>query len=143
MPILFLRHSGRRHPGLVTQGTSRARQCIEIVEERCREGYGLVGTHFGAYVMTRKDLIHFLEGNPKTVRQLAMETRQTPADVENDLIHILQSLKHQSLRLEVRPATCRKCGFVFSEDRFRKPSKCPECRGTWLTEPQVLTTPHS
>ena len=91
--------------------------------------------------MIRKDLIHYLEGNPRTVRQLAIETRQTPADVEEDLKHLAQSLRHQEYQLKVTPAECRKCGFLFSDDRFRKPSKCPKCRGTWLSEPEVSTVP--
>jgi transcriptional regulator len=90
--------------------------------------------------MTRKDLIYFLEGNPRTVRQLAVEMRQSPADVEEDLVHITKSLRNQPFCLKVVPAECRKCGFVFSNDRFRKPSKCPECRGTWLTEPEISTS---
>ena len=89
--------------------------------------------------MIRKDSIHYLEGNPRTVRQLALEMRQSPADVEEDLKHIVKSLRNQPFRLKVTAAECRKCGFVFSDDRYRKPSKCPDCRGTWLTEPEVCT----
>ncbi len=88
--------------------------------------------------MTRKDLIQHLVGNWQTVRQLAMVSRKPPAEVEGDLKHIVQSLKHQPYRLVVRPATCKRCGFEFGEDRFRKPSKCPECRATWLTEPALM-----
>ena len=91
--------------------------------------------------MTRKDLIQHLVGNARTVRQLALEMRQTPAEVEQDLRHIKQSLRHQPFRLAVEPAVCRKCGFEFGDDRYRKPSRCPECRGTWLTEPQISTVP--
>ncbi len=68
-----------------------------------------------------------------------MDCRQTPAEVENDLKHIVQSLRNQPFELVVVPAKCRKCGFVFAEDRYRKPSKCPECRGTWVTEAQIST----
>lgn len=89
--------------------------------------------------MTRKELILHLEDNPSTVRGLALASQQSPAEVNEDLQHIAQSLRHQAFRLVVVPARCRKCGFVFADDRYRKPSKCPQCRGTWLTEPLVST----
>jgi hypothetical protein len=89
--------------------------------------------------MRRKDLIDLLLDRPLSVSQLAGLLRQTPRDVENDLTHLLRSLTHTAFGVAVTPARCRKCGFVFSESTLHKPSKCPECRSTWLSEPRVAT----
>ena len=89
--------------------------------------------------MNRSELIQHLLNAPKSVRQLAMDLKQPAGAVANDLQHIAKSLKHQPYRLDVIPAKCRRCDFVFDDTRYRKPSKCPECKGTWLTEPIVCT----
>jgi transcriptional regulator len=87
--------------------------------------------------MFRKDLIPLLEKNAMSVTQIARAMDESPKDIESDLLHLFQSLKHGEYRAEVNPAVCRKCGFVFSPDKLRKPSKCPECKSTWLTEPEI------
>ncbi len=72
-----------------------------------------------------------------SVNQIARAVEESPKDVEDDLRHLFQSLKHSEFQAEVEPAACRKCGFEFGSDKLRKPSKCPECKSTWLTEPQI------
>jgi predicted Zn-ribbon and HTH transcriptional regulator len=37
----------------------------------------------------------------------------------------------------ISPAQCRKCRFEFGTDKLRKPSRCPKCKSTWLTEPLI------
>ena len=39
--------------------------------------------------------------------------------------------------LDLAPARCRKCGFEFGTDKLRKPSKCPKCKDTWISEPRI------
>lgn len=87
--------------------------------------------------MFRKDLIDVLRDNPMSVTQVAKLVGQSPSDVTDDLQHLLLSLKHTNFSACVTPATCRKCGFVFGTDKLRKPSKCPSCHSTWLTEPRI------
>jgi predicted Zn-ribbon and HTH transcriptional regulator len=87
--------------------------------------------------MFRKDLIDLLHEHPMSVTQIARLVRETPGDVEDDLEHLLLSLKHTDYSAAISPAQCRKCGFEFGEDKLRRPSKCPKCKGTWLTEPRV------
>lgn len=86
--------------------------------------------------MSRKHYIPLLKGTVLTLRQLAHLVRLRPGEVAEDLQHLEKSLVHSEWRIEVQPARCRKCDFVFGADKFQKPSKCPECRGTWLTEPE-------
>lgn len=86
--------------------------------------------------MFRKDLIDLLN-TPMSVAEIARQVREPPRDVEDDLKHLIKSLKHTERSLVVTPAQCRKCGFEFGPDKLRKPSKCPECHSTWLTEPRL------
>lgn len=72
-----------------------------------------------------------------SVTQVARLVGETPRDVEADLGHLLRSLKHTEFVAVVEPARCRKCGFEFDADKLAKPSKCPECKATWLLEPRV------
>jgi predicted Zn-ribbon and HTH transcriptional regulator len=57
--------------------------------------------------------------------------------VLDDVGHLRKTLKQSAYRLDVTAAECRKCGFVFSTEKLSKPSKCPQCRSTWLEEPVV------
>ena len=87
--------------------------------------------------MFRKDLIPLLLDNPMSVAQIARLVRETPRDIENDLLHLLKSLKHTEYTSAIEPARCRKCGFEFDTRTLAKPSKCPECKATWILEPRV------
>lgn len=87
--------------------------------------------------MFRKDLIPMLLEHPMTVRDIARFVDQTVKDTTEDLEHLLQSLKHTEFLPVIEPATCKKCGFEFGPDKLGKPSKCPKCKGTWLTEPRI------
>ena len=87
--------------------------------------------------MLRRDLIDLLLNRPMSVVQLARLLDERPADVADDLEHLFKSLKHVEFSATVEAAACRKCGFQFSNDKLTKPSKCPKCRSTWVTEPLI------
>jgi hypothetical protein len=90
--------------------------------------------------MFRKDLIDLLLNHPMSVHDIARQLLMTPKDVENDLQHLLKTLRHGGYRAHVEPARCRKCGFVFHQDKLHKPGKCPQCHGTWITDPRIGIT---
>ena len=85
----------------------------------------------------RRDLIALLRDQPRSVSWLARELGLRRTDVEDDLRHAIRSARAAGHRIAVRPASCRACGFEFSEDKLVKPGKCPMCRGTRLHEAQV------
>ena len=66
-------------------------------------------------------------------RLLEVRTRE----IEEDVKHLIKSLRRSRYRLVVTPAQCKKCGFVFAQDKLRKPGKCPNCHGTWIEEPTL------
>jgi predicted Zn-ribbon and HTH transcriptional regulator len=90
--------------------------------------------------MFRKDLIPMLLEHPMTVTDISRFVEQTGKDTGEDLQHLLQSLKHTEYKPVIEPATCKKCGFEFGPDKLRKPSKCPKCKATWITEPRIHLT---
>ena len=91
--------------------------------------------------MYRKDLISILLGQPRNVAELAYLLGEVPKDVEQDLQHLLKSLKRMPYHAVIKPAKCRQCGFVFHHDKLRKPGKCPQCKGTWISEPRIGIEP--
>lgn len=87
--------------------------------------------------MFRRDLIELL-AQPRRLHDLAREREAKVADVEDDLRHLLKTLKHsQEYRAVVTPARCRHCGFIFDRDKLTKPGKCPQCRSTWIEAPLI------
>jgi transcriptional regulator len=75
--------------------------------------------------------------HPMTVSEISRFVEQPGKDTLSDLEHLLQSIKHTVYKAVIEVAACKKCGFEFSSDKLRKPSKCPECKSTWVTEPRI------
>lgn len=87
--------------------------------------------------MFRKDLIPLLLDRSYTLLELAELLETKLKTVEDDVAHLLRSVKHQGYRLTVEPAQCRRCGFEFHRNKLHRPSRCPACRNTWITEPRI------
>ena len=87
--------------------------------------------------MFRKDLINLLLENPMSIAQIARMVGEPPGQIADDLNHLFRSLKHTENKAVIEPARCRACGFEFAGVKVSKPSKCPNCHSTWLTEPRV------
>ena len=78
-----------------------------------------------------------LHNNPLRLSEIARLWDMPLKDVADDVSHLRKTLRKSAYRIEVIPAECRKCGFVFSAEKLLKPSKCPQCRSTWLEEPVI------
>jgi len=72
-----------------------------------------------------------------SVKDIAHHMGVPPRDVEDDLRHLFRSLRHGHWHVVIEPAHCRNCGFQFDQDTLHKPSKCPSCRRTWISEPRI------
>ena len=87
--------------------------------------------------MYRKALIGLLQDNPTSLHDLALQLGMRHQEVEDDVQHLLKSLRNLPFHAKITPATCRKCGLVFHNDKLHKPGKCPRCRGTWISAPLI------
>ncbi len=85
--------------------------------------------------MLRKDLIVLLRNSSMDLVDIARHLEISQKDAEDDLRHLIKSLKHSDDRLVITPPYCRKCDFQFNEDKLHKPGKCPHCHSTWIQGP--------
>ena len=90
--------------------------------------------------MHRKQLIDLLKQQPLSAQQLATQLNARQKDIEDELNHIFKSIKKDGMKLKISPAQCRKCNFLFKKDKLSKPSKCPQCKGTWIAAPTFQIT---
>jgi len=85
----------------------------------------------------RRQLIDLLSDDFRSASSLARELGMTRGDIEDDLRHALRSARASGHDLEIVPARCKSCGFVFGEDKLLKPGRCPACKGSRLLEPMI------
>jgi predicted Zn-ribbon and HTH transcriptional regulator len=90
--------------------------------------------------MFRRALIDVLSHEPRSVSSIAREMGLRRGELAEDLRHALRSARAAGHQVEVIPARCKSCGFVFGEDKLGKPSRCPACKGTRLFEPLIRVT---
>ena len=58
----------------------------------------------------------------------------------NDIESITKTLKNDRIILQIQPASCIGCGFVFRrkpKDAFKIPSKCPKCKQQRIEWPSL------
>jgi predicted Zn-ribbon and HTH transcriptional regulator len=89
----------------------------------------------------RRQLIDLLSHDFRSVSSLARELGVTRGDVEDDVRHALRSARAAGHDIEVVPARCKSCNFVFGEDKLVKPGRCPACKGSRLLEPMIRIRP--
>jgi predicted Zn-ribbon and HTH transcriptional regulator len=91
--------------------------------------------------MFRRALLDVLSHEPRSVSSIAREMGLRRGDVEDDLRHALRSARAAGHQVEIVPARCKSCDFVFGEDKLAKPGRCPACKGTRLFEPLIRIVP--
>ncbi|MBN1883569.1 MAG: transcriptional regulator [Deltaproteobacteria bacterium] len=77
----------------------------------------------------RREIIELMAFRPVTIRDISRAVGITEKDAAAHLEHALKSVNREGYAVEVDPACCRQCGFVFSgRKKTKKPSRCPECK---------------
>ncbi|MCB9745770.1 MAG: transcriptional regulator [Alphaproteobacteria bacterium] len=72
-----------------------------------------------------------------TLSELSAKVRVSERDLPGHLEHLQKSLQREGAALEVFPARCLSCGFLFEgRGRMTRPGKCPECRGRRISQPR-------
>jgi predicted Zn-ribbon and HTH transcriptional regulator len=84
----------------------------------------------------RKRIMALLEQGPMTLREMAKELGMKEKEVLGHLPHAIRSAA-LSQRVEISPASCLGCGFVFRKrGRLSTPGKCPMCRSQRIDPPR-------
>jgi predicted Zn-ribbon and HTH transcriptional regulator len=84
----------------------------------------------------RQAIARCLADGPHTAHELSALVRLPEKDVVPHLEHLARSLRRSGARLDVEPARCRDCGYVFrGRTRLGRPSACPRCRGAHVGAP--------
>lgn len=87
----------------------------------------------------RKEIIAALLERPSTARDLSALVGIPEREVAGHLEHIRRTIAQSGEHLTVRPAECKKCGFVFvKREKLTRPGKCPVCKGQSIREPHFL-----
>jgi len=84
----------------------------------------------------RQEITEILRKETLSLRDLADMFEVDIKEILEDIPHIEKSVRPKE-KLIMTPAQCRKCGFTFKDRRkFKKPSKCPKCKGMRIREPE-------
>lgn len=84
----------------------------------------------------RQAMIALLKAEECGVRDISQALHISEKEVGDHLVHIRRSLSASRQTLEIRPAECLACGFVFKDRRrFSRPGRCPRCRQTRISMP--------
>jgi hypothetical protein len=92
-----------------------------------------------AVATLRQQLVSLLEIGGYSFEDLRRQLGTAKAALEEDLRHVEKSLRAGGRKLEVQPARCLECGFLFrarAAKHFHPPSRCPKCRSERIDEPR-------
>lgn len=82
----------------------------------------------------RQHIRSMLFSEHQTVRSVSLFLGVGLKDTEREIQHVVRSVGRD--KLEVEPAACEGCGFVFKDRRrLTTPSRCPRCRCERISEP--------
>jgi len=85
---------------------------------------------------TRHAIMTLLFEGPISAREISAAVSLPEKEVSGHLEHIRRSLHATTAVLEVEPAECRHCGFVFAKrERMSSPGRCPVCRHEGICDP--------
>ena len=84
----------------------------------------------------RRTISELILDQTLSAREISVQAHITEKDVYSHLEHIRLSLHAGGCCLEVIPAECSSCGFVFAKrDRLTPPGRCPICRHETIIDP--------
>lgn len=85
---------------------------------------------------TRHGIMALLGEGPVSAKDISVAVHLPEKEVYPHLEHIRRSLHATGAVLEITPAECRSCGFVFAKrERMTPPGKCPICHNEAINDP--------
>lgn len=89
----------------------------------------------------RQAIRRHLAAGPRTAHELSALVHLPEKEVVPHLEHLARSLHGTGASLDVEPARCLGCGYVFHDRRrLARPSACPRCRAQRLSPPVFRLT---
>ena len=90
----------------------------------------------------REKIVELLSKHEEmTLLELADLTNFPVKVVAQDLDSVRKTIRYDNKRIEVRPAVCMNCNYVFSgRSRVSDPHKCPECHSERITPQKFRIT---
>lgn len=90
-----------------------------------------------ATATARRRLAAFLSLGPVTSLEISGALSMSEREVAAHLPHLAKSLKSTGVKLNVDPAECLGCGFVFAKrEKMTRPGKCPVCGSGRIDPPR-------
>ncbi|MCY0860456.1 MAG: transcriptional regulator [Sulfolobaceae archaeon] len=93
------------------------------------------------WLTTREKLFLLLStsSKPLTSREIMRKLDiRREKELYEHLNHLALSLKRTEFTLIVFPPRCANCGYVFSLEKIKKPSRCPKCKSQKIIPPMFL-----
>ncbi len=87
----------------------------------------------------RQKLIRLLCERAHDFEELRITFDLSPRGLESELRHVQRTIRRQHGVLDVTPASCLDCGFVFKGREARHlhpPGRCPKCRSEHIEPPR-------
>ena len=85
----------------------------------------------------RKRLLERLSAEWRSASSLAHELGIRRGEIEDEPRHLFMSARAAGRAVEIVPARCKACDFVFGAEKVAKPSRCPQCKGSRVLEAQI------
>jgi predicted Zn-ribbon and HTH transcriptional regulator len=88
------------------------------------------------YDTIRKYITSLIKEHTMSAKEMATILKISEREVYDHLEHVRKTLHQAGGHLEVEPAKCEKCGFVFHKrEKLSKPGKCPLCHSQLVLPP--------
>ena len=85
----------------------------------------------------RQKIISLLIYEELSAREISGQVGISEKEVNEHLAHIARSVASQNKRVEITPADCQNCGYVFEDRRrFTRPGRCPRCKKSHVRSPR-------
>ncbi len=85
----------------------------------------------------RQKIISLLTNEEMSAREISGEVGISEKEVTEHLAHIARSVSSQDKKIEIAPASCLACGYVFeNRKRFTRPGRCPQCKKSHILSPR-------
>lgn len=96
------------------------------------------------FMTVRERILEFLEsreGEFFTAEEIARSVGEdlSPSEVYAHIAHIAKTVRRAfggRAYIAIKYPVCLKCGYVIRVSKPKKPSRCPRCRSTWVSEPE-------